>query len=106
VRILFVGEAPPASGRFFYQGDSGLYRAVRETFIAAFPSMPKDDFLNSFRASVERAQTMAGWSGLHLEVPYPGQWKQHREEFRRQLVPMLLKLSPLQLHDPDMQGRK
>jgi hypothetical protein len=33
VRILFVGEAPPASGRFFYQADSGLYRAVRDTFV-------------------------------------------------------------------------
>jgi hypothetical protein len=28
VRILFVGESPPASGRFFYQADSGLYRAA------------------------------------------------------------------------------
>ena len=48
VRILFVGEAPPASGRFFYQGDSGLYRAVRDTFIAAFPSLQKDEFLEAF----------------------------------------------------------
>ena len=35
VRILFVGKSPPASGRFFYQADSGLYRAVREAFVAA-----------------------------------------------------------------------
>jgi hypothetical protein len=150
VRILFVGEAPPASGRFFYQGDSGLYRAVRDTFLAAFPAMPKDDFLKEFRdsgcylvdlcgepvdrmpramrtnicrageirlarsirslrplilvtlvksigASVERARTMAGWPGLHLEVPYPGRWKQHREEFRRLLLPVLLKLSSSKL---------
>jgi hypothetical protein len=51
VRILFIGEAPPASGRFFYREDSGLYRAVRDTFIAAFPSLQKDDFLAQFRAS-------------------------------------------------------
>ena len=25
VDLLFIGEAPPASGRFFYQADSGLY---------------------------------------------------------------------------------
>ena len=37
VIILFVGEAPPASGRFFYQADSGLYRAIREAFVKAFP---------------------------------------------------------------------
>ena len=146
VRILFVGEAPPASGRFFYQGDSGLYRAVRGTFIAAFPSLPKMGFLDAFRAfgcylvdlcgtpvdqlprstrtsicraaevrlartiqalrptvivtlvrsiraNVNRAQTAAGWSGLHLELPYPGRWKHHRVEFQRQLVPVLKTLS-------------
>ena len=50
VRILFVGESPPASGRFFYQADSGLYRAVRKTFLTAFPSMRRTEFLDSFRA--------------------------------------------------------
>ena len=50
VRMLFVGESPPVSGRFFYQADSGLYRAVRETFHAAFPSLRKTEFLDSFRA--------------------------------------------------------
>jgi hypothetical protein len=49
VRILFVGESPPVSGRFFYQTDSGLYRAIRNTFRAAFPALPEEDFLNSFR---------------------------------------------------------
>jgi hypothetical protein len=49
VRILFVGESPPASGRFFYQGDSGLYRAVKDTFATAFPELPKSEFLVSFR---------------------------------------------------------
>jgi hypothetical protein len=49
VRILFVGESPPASGRFFYQSDSGLYRAIRNTFRAAFPAIPEENFLHSFR---------------------------------------------------------
>jgi len=48
VRILFVGESPPSSGRFFYQADSGLYRAVRETFIQAFPPLKNTGFLDSF----------------------------------------------------------
>jgi hypothetical protein len=50
VRILFVGEAPPASGRFFYKADSGLYRAIRETFIAAIPALRDADFRESFRS--------------------------------------------------------
>jgi hypothetical protein len=49
VRLLFVGEAPPASGRFFYQADSGLYRAVREAFSKVFPAVAGPDFLASFR---------------------------------------------------------
>ena len=49
VRMLFVGESPPASGRFFYQADSGLYRAVRGTFMRAFPEIRKDEFLAGFR---------------------------------------------------------
>ena len=49
LRILFVGESPPASGRFFYQADSGLYRAIRNTFRAAFPVLREDDFLHSFQ---------------------------------------------------------
>jgi hypothetical protein len=47
--MLFIGESPPASGRFFYQADSGLYRAIRDTFRAAFPALPGDDFLHSFQ---------------------------------------------------------
>jgi hypothetical protein len=50
VRILFVGESPPASGRFFYQADSGLYRATREAFLKAFPELRERDFLESFRS--------------------------------------------------------
>ena len=142
VRILFVGESPPASGRFFYQADSGLYRAVRETFVLAFPSLKNAEFLHSFctlgcylvdlcgepvdnmtwdarrhacrkgetrlaqkiralrpqtvvtvvrsiRANVKRAQIRAGWSGPHLELPYPGRWHRHRTKFRRLLIPFL-----------------
>lgn len=144
VRILFVGESPPASGRFFYRADSGLYRAVRDTFLIAFPPLQKTDFLDSFRslgcylvdlcgepvdkmtrharrcacragevrlartirairpkiivtfvrsirANVRRAQEQAGWSGQHLELPYPGRWYRHRMQFRRQLLPLLRK---------------
>ena len=49
VKILFVGESPPASGRFFYQADSGLYRAIRDCFRQAFPELDATSFLIAFR---------------------------------------------------------
>jgi len=51
VRLLFIGEAPPASGRFFYQQDSGLYRAIRDTFQIIDPSITDANFLTVFQAS-------------------------------------------------------
>jgi hypothetical protein len=50
VEILFVGEAPPASGLFFYKANSGLYRAIRATFLKALPRVPESDFLNCFQS--------------------------------------------------------
>lgn len=32
VRVLFVGESPPAGGTFFYRGNSNLFRYTREAF--------------------------------------------------------------------------
>jgi hypothetical protein len=49
VRMLFVGEAPPASGRFFYRADSSLYRAIRDAFASALPNIDKNDFLKRFQ---------------------------------------------------------
>jgi hypothetical protein len=49
VRLLFVGESPPASGRFFYQADSGLYRAIRDAFVDAYPNVGEGDFLKAFQ---------------------------------------------------------
>lgn len=48
VRVLFVGESPPASGRFFYLQDSGLYRAVLETFQRVDASIDHTNFLSVF----------------------------------------------------------
>jgi hypothetical protein len=48
-RILFIGESPPASGRFFYCRDSGLYRAMLELFQTADPRISSDTFLEKFK---------------------------------------------------------
>lgn len=49
--LLFIGESPPASGRFFYRADSGLYRAMRDAFRAVDPSINDRNFLETFQAS-------------------------------------------------------
>ena len=51
VRMLFIGESPPASGRFFYRCDSGLYRAMLAAFQAADPSIGEENVLATFQAS-------------------------------------------------------
>jgi hypothetical protein len=52
VRVLFVGESPPAAGSFFYAADSELYRATRDAFEAALPEFRNaDSFLNAFAES-------------------------------------------------------
>ena len=51
VRVLFVGESPPASGSFFYAADSELYRATRDAFQAAVPGCCEpSSFLRCFAA--------------------------------------------------------
>lgn len=49
VRLLFVGESPPASGRFFYQRNSGLYRAMRDAFRSIHPHITDENFLTEFQ---------------------------------------------------------
>jgi hypothetical protein len=49
VGLLFVGESPPASGRFFYNRDSGLYRAMLGAFHAVDHAISDDNFLDVFQ---------------------------------------------------------
>lgn len=51
VKLLFIGESPPASGRFFYNGDSGLFRAMRDAFRVVEPSLTDAAFLPFFQTS-------------------------------------------------------
>jgi len=50
-QLLFIGESPPASGRFFYRQDSGLYRGIRDTFRMIDASITDDTFLEAFQNS-------------------------------------------------------
>jgi hypothetical protein len=49
IQLLFVGESPPASGRFFYSANSGLYRAMRMAFQIADPKIDGGNFLAVFQ---------------------------------------------------------
>jgi hypothetical protein len=51
LELLFIGEAPPASGLFFYCRNSGLYRAMRHAFQIVDPAIDDDNFLAVFKAS-------------------------------------------------------
>ena len=47
IKVLFVGESPPANGTFFYKADSNLYHYTQQAFASAFGSKygPGEDFL-------------------------------------------------------------
>ena len=49
VRVLFIGESPPAGGTFFYYANSNLYRATREAFATGARAFRDGDFLRSFQ---------------------------------------------------------
>lgn len=74
MRVLVVAEAPPASGRFFYRADSGLYRAFRRAFARRLGA--GQDFLQQFRAR--------GWYLVDLCArPVDGLSPKSRERARR-----------------------
>jgi len=48
VRVLFVGESPPAGGTFFYAGNSKLYFATKKAFQSSIPDLATEPFRESF----------------------------------------------------------
>lgn len=51
IRVLFVGESPPAGGTFFYASNSKLYAATRTAFETGVPELLLGrDFLDDFQA--------------------------------------------------------
>ncbi|MCC5786886.1 MAG: hypothetical protein JJU33_09315 [Phycisphaerales bacterium] len=53
IRVLLVGESPPAGGTFFYAANSNLYRHTREAFESVFDRAWPDeesffDFLREY----------------------------------------------------------
>jgi hypothetical protein len=51
IRVLFVGESPPAGGTFFYKADSNLYHFTQRAFLDVFDVGFEDKgFLDSFKS--------------------------------------------------------
>lgn len=74
VRVLFIGESPPAGGTFFYFANSNLYRATDEAFANGAPPFRRaSDFLPAFSTA-----------GCYLEdlaaEPVNGLSRAHRRE--------------------------
>jgi hypothetical protein len=78
ITTLFVGESAPDSGRFFYSGDSSLFRAMKKAF------GDKEGFLKDFQRR-----------GFYLDdlMLTPVNKLQNRERFRlrKEAVPQLAK---------------
>lgn len=50
IKILYIGESPPAGGTFFYKADSILFTAIQESFKSVFPNCGNgQSFLNFFK---------------------------------------------------------
>ena len=67
IRLLFIGESPPASGRFFYSANSGLYRAMLAAFQIADAEVDDENFLTRFRARGCYLTDLCGEPVDHLE---------------------------------------
>ena len=52
VKVLFVGESPPAAGTFFYYANSNLYRCVHTAFSRVYGAKcgDGDHFLSFFKS--------------------------------------------------------
>jgi hypothetical protein len=48
IKMLFVGESAPVSGKFFYYGNSNMHRYMAQAFDEAFG--PHEHFLDSLKA--------------------------------------------------------
>lgn len=91
IELLFIGEAPPASGRFFYRRDSGLYRAIRDLFESVDPAITEANFLHVFRASGCYLTDLCGQPVDHLEPPARRKLCREREPW---LADLLRELNP------------
>ena len=88
VRVLFVGESPPAGGTFFYAANSKLYFATKQAFEMAVPDLVEPPFLESFRALGCYLDDLCLVPVNHLKLTVPAQ-KRERLKRRKEGEPAL-----------------
>jgi hypothetical protein len=81
IQLLFIGESPPVSGRFFYSGNSGLYRAMRAAFQNAYAKVDDENFLAVFRARGCYLTDLSREPVDHLDPPLRRAMRSDGEKF-------------------------
>jgi hypothetical protein len=90
VRVMLIGESPPAAGTFFYAENSELYRATRDAFHAALPDSRNTGFLEYFARNGWYLEDLCHEPINHLTDRADGSW-QKRLKKRRACEPQLAK---------------
>jgi hypothetical protein len=89
IRVLFIGESPPAGGTFFYFAKSNLYSATREAFEAAIPALRReDDFLDAFQRLGCYVEDLSPVPVNHLRLDDPVQRAERRRLRREGIKPL------------------
>jgi hypothetical protein len=91
IQLLFIGESPPASGRFFYSGNSGLYRAMRAAFQQVHTNIDDEHFLEIFRAYGCYLTDLSQEPVDHLDLPLRRTMRSNGE---KALARQLIRLQP------------
>lgn len=94
IQLLFIGESPPASGRFFYSANSGLYRAMRMAFQLADPQVDNDNFLAVFQ---QRGCYLTDLSQEPIDHLQPGRRRALREAGEKDLARQLKLFQPVMI---------
>jgi hypothetical protein len=95
LRVLFIGESPPAGGTFFYYANSRLYDATTEAFLAAIPALRReDDFLDAFKRMGCYLEDLSPVAVNHLDLGDRTQRRERRELRWRGIEPLARRMRP------------
>lgn len=93
VRVVFIGESPPAGGTFFYYANAKLHHATRAAFTTAIPALRREnDFLDAFKRLGCYLEDLAHEPVNHLPLRHPARLAARREG----IAPLARRIKPLQ----------
>lgn len=95
IRVLFIGESPPAGGTFFYYGNSRLHAAMKEAFEAAIPGLGTNgDFLGAFARMGCYLEDLSPVPVNHLDLGDGEQRRERRALRRKGIEPLARRMQP------------